>query len=243
MATSIGITSSRSVSVNALQEGPNLWRGRGLDTRDLEESLRHSPLMHPLIVRAMPGRRNRFEVIAGHRRLKAVKASGQSHIEVRVVNVDDEGAEELSLVENLRRSAIKNERGALARLAALYEQRHPTKRGRPSKSVPGTGLSAKARLAKVIGKSPRMTARLVTVGKASHKIQSAYDRGDITLAQAEKAAHSGQLKLLNIKKTTEAGRGVDALVAALKSFKKERPQGSNRRKALGLLVELKAVLR
>src|SRR5688572_6869161 len=110
----VAISSSRQVPISALVAGPNRWRGPNPETEDLQESLTRSPMLAPLVVRPVEGKRNRWEVIAGHRRLAAARARGWSHVEVRIVAADDDLAEMLSLEENIRRRALKNEPKAMA---------------------------------------------------------------------------------------------------------------------------------
>ena len=62
--TPAAISSSRQVPVSRLQDGPNPWREENPKTDDLEESLIRAPMLAPLVVRALPGKRGRFEVIA-----------------------------------------------------------------------------------------------------------------------------------------------------------------------------------
>src|SRR5215472_9807287 len=100
------ISSSRQLPIGAIQLGPNHWRDSEPDTADLQESLARAPLLHPVVVRQVQGKRNRYELILGFRRLAAAKALGHSHVEARLVAVDDLRAEQLQIEENVRRRAL-----------------------------------------------------------------------------------------------------------------------------------------
>jgi len=68
---------------------------------DLVDSIRQDGLLQPITVRLVsPGV---FEVVAGHRRLEACRALLWDSIPAQVVEVDDEAAYRLSLIENMKR--------------------------------------------------------------------------------------------------------------------------------------------
>jgi hypothetical protein len=244
------ISSSRQVPISHIVEGPNIWRGKSFDTSDLEESLERAPLLAPLVVRAVPGKRSQWEVIAGHRRLRAAKKKGWSHIEARVVAVNDEQAELLSLEENLRRKDVRTPLQALSRLHDLYELTNPTRRGGDHKSKvfrESNGhrdhLNAIGKLAQMTGKSPREVRRLLKVGKASPQVQKRYSNGELTLVQVEALAGGRRLKLLKMPRTNDHLRALEALRYALRAFRTAKPQGRTRREALSVTQELHRVLR
>jgi ParB-like chromosome segregation protein Spo0J len=244
----IAISTSRQIPLARLRESANPWRGPDPATDDLEESLEHTPLLSPIVVRALPGGRNQWEIIAGHRRYRAAKARGWSHIECRLVACDDETAELLSLEENLRRRGLKREPKALARLLELYRQQDPPRRGRPKKGQVAA-LTGARRLAAVTGRSPRDIRRLVKIAKASPAVQRLYAAGQINILEAERLAttqrggRSGGLKLLTIVKPTAQSRALDALRYALGSFRENGTNAATRREALVLLAEIKKALR
>lgn len=242
------ISSSRKLPVSDLVESLNPWREKNPATDDLEESLKHAPMMAPLVVRKHPRKPGRWEVIAGHRRLKAARARGFSHVEVRIVAADDAAAEMLSLEENLRRRAVRDEPRALARLLDIYKAQNPPKRGRPKKGQVAA-LTGIPKLAAVTGKSPRDIRRLVKIGTAPEELQELYASGKVNVLQAEKLASlpppqlARQLKLLTLPKSPEHTKTLEALRYALKSLKAKRAQGRIRREAILLCQQLQAALK
>jgi len=73
---------------------------------DLADSIKQDGLLQPITVRSLSattGRPAIFEVVAGHRRLEACRSLGWERIPAQVVNIDDEAAYRLSLIENLKR--------------------------------------------------------------------------------------------------------------------------------------------
>jgi ParB family chromosome partitioning protein len=72
--------------------------------RELSASIKEQGIIQPLIVvQASP---NRFELVAGERRLRASKMAGLTEVPVIVKNVDTEGMLELSIIENIQREDL-----------------------------------------------------------------------------------------------------------------------------------------
>jgi ParB family transcriptional regulator, chromosome partitioning protein len=70
------------------------------DLAELANSLREHGLVQPIVVRA---KGERFELIAGQRRLAAARRLGWGKVLVRVLDVDDRQMSEIAIVENLQR--------------------------------------------------------------------------------------------------------------------------------------------
>lgn len=72
--------------------------------RELADSITSQGILQPLLVR--PRAKGGFELIAGERRLRAAKLAGLKVAPILVREVDDRGALELSLIENLQREEL-----------------------------------------------------------------------------------------------------------------------------------------
>lgn len=83
----------------------NTRRLRKETLAELSESITRHGVIQPLVVRPMPGA-NRYEVIAGERRLLASKLAGLKVVPAVVQELDDENAMEVQLIENLQREDI-----------------------------------------------------------------------------------------------------------------------------------------
>lgn len=70
---------------------------------ELASSIRRLGVLQPLLVRP---RRERFELIAGERRLRAARRAGLTSVPVVVVEADERGSLERALVENLHREDL-----------------------------------------------------------------------------------------------------------------------------------------
>lgn len=87
--------------------------------QELAQSIRVGGVVQPIIVRPVG---SRFELVAGERRLRAVKLAGLAHIPALVRTISDEQALELSLVENLQREDLNpvEQARAFERLAVKF---------------------------------------------------------------------------------------------------------------------------
>jgi ParB family chromosome partitioning protein len=83
---------------------PNPWQPRSVvadsDLAELADSLREHGLVQPVVVRATG---DRYQLIAGQRRLAAARRLGWEKVLVRVLDVDDRQMSEIAIVENLQR--------------------------------------------------------------------------------------------------------------------------------------------
>lgn len=71
--------------------------------KELAESIKAQGVAQPILVR---GRKGKFELIAGERRLRAAKQAGLSNIPAIVKDFSDEQSLVLSLIENLQREDL-----------------------------------------------------------------------------------------------------------------------------------------
>lgn len=78
------------------------------ELKELSESIRENGLLQPLVVRPGGGRtrKPRYQLVAGERRLRAVRLLGWEDVPAVVREVDDETLLVLALVENLQREAL-----------------------------------------------------------------------------------------------------------------------------------------
>ena len=70
---------------------------------DLARSIREHGVLQPLLVRRVE---DRYELIAGERRLRAAQAAELREVPARIMEVSDREALELALIENLQREDV-----------------------------------------------------------------------------------------------------------------------------------------
>ena len=89
---------------------PNPLQPRRTFTEDelaeLAASIRENGLLQPLVVRPAPGSPDRYELVAGERRLRAISRLGWEDAPVLVREASDDTLLVLALVENLQREAL-----------------------------------------------------------------------------------------------------------------------------------------
>ena len=137
------------------------------DLQDLANSIREKGIIQPIVVRPTPGRGTDFEIIAGERRWRAAQAAGLEEVPVIVVEVDDKGALELAIIENVQRAdlnAIEEARG-YDRLAREF------------------GYS-QTDLARIIGKSRSHVANMLRLLKLPGSVEAMVVDGSISAGHA-----------------------------------------------------------
>ncbi|HBI47050.1 MAG TPA: chromosome partitioning protein ParB, partial [Planctomycetales bacterium] len=93
------------VSVEVIEQSPFQPR-KGFDEDELSAlsaSIKTHGILQPLVVRQVG---DRFQLVAGERRLRAARAAGLSSVPVTVVNFNDQQALEAALIENIQRSDL-----------------------------------------------------------------------------------------------------------------------------------------
>lgn len=98
----------RSLALSAIVPNP-LQPRREFAPQELAElssSIEANGLLQPLVVRPDPEQAERFQLIAGERRFRAVSGLGWSTVPAVIRAVDDETLLVLALVENLQRAAL-----------------------------------------------------------------------------------------------------------------------------------------
>ena len=90
--------------ISAAAIDPNPWQPRSEmsadDLVELANSLKEHGLVQPIVVRS---KNDRFQLIAGQRRLAAARRLGWENVPVRLLEVDDRQMSEIAIVENLQR--------------------------------------------------------------------------------------------------------------------------------------------
>jgi ParB family chromosome partitioning protein len=92
-----------TLSVSVLEPSPRNPRRRIENVAELADSIREYGLLQPIVVR---GTDQGYEVVAGHRRLEAVRSLGWDDVPAVVQAADESRAYLLSLVENLQREDL-----------------------------------------------------------------------------------------------------------------------------------------
>lgn len=113
----------RMISINKIDPSPNQARTELGDIEELMASIKEKGILQPIIVREKNGR---YEIIAGERRCIAAKNVGLKDIPCIEMNVSDNEAMEIALIENLQRKDLDvfEEADGLNALADMYGYSH-----------------------------------------------------------------------------------------------------------------------
>ncbi len=113
----------RMVSINKIDPSPNQARTELGNIEELMASIKEKGILQPIIVRK---KNDRYEIIAGERRCIAAKNVGIKDIPCIEMNVSDNEAMELALIENLQRKdlGVFEEADGLNALADMYGYSH-----------------------------------------------------------------------------------------------------------------------
>ena len=84
-------------------------------------SIRSHGLVQPIVVRSVEGRSDYYEIIAGERRWRAAQKAGLHDVPVTILDVSDQQALELAIVENVQRADLNPVEEALGYNALIEE--------------------------------------------------------------------------------------------------------------------------
>jgi ParB family chromosome partitioning protein len=103
-----GLEGARDLPIELIHRNPDQPRQHFSEAEiaELEESIRASGVLQPILVRPSPGRRGEFEIVAGERRWRAAQRAGKSSIPALVRQMDDDRAYEIAIVENVQREDL-----------------------------------------------------------------------------------------------------------------------------------------
>lgn len=156
---------------------------------ELADSIVQFGVLQNLIVRPLPAADERFELVAGERRWRALRLLAErgaipaDHpVPVRIVEMDDEQALLLAITENAQREDVHPLDEAEAFLA-LY---------RRTQSSGGDASRVSGRIAERVGKTRRwVEKRLALARRLSEPAAEAFRAGRLTLAQAQAISIAG----------------------------------------------------
>ena len=167
---------------------------------ELSESIKKSGVLQAIIVQQVGN--EKYQLIAGERRLRASRLAGLKTIPCLVKDVSDRDAAVLGLVENVQRSQLNTIEEALG-----YKSLKETH-----------GLSAKE-IGLLVGKSRPFIANLLRISNLSDAVQDALKDERISFGQARPLIvldHSLQNRLLTeIIRTSMNSRQVEEKVSEL----------------------------
>ena len=98
----------RQIDIESIEPNPNQPRKEfeAEALKDLSDSIKIKGVLQPVLVRPVTGRKDKFELVAGERRLRASKLAGLSNIPALVKEMTDLESMAVALIENLQREDL-----------------------------------------------------------------------------------------------------------------------------------------
>jgi len=176
---------------------------------ELSASIRERGIIQPIVVRALRGQAEAFEIIAGERRWRAAQRAGLHDVPVVVIEATDAQALELAIIENVQRADLN----ALEE-AAGYQ------------ALIDTFSHGQDDVAQIVGKSRSHVANTLRLLKlpetvksyiAAGKLSAGHARMLIGQPDADKLAHDIVSRGLNVRQVEAIAREGSAKAKSGKS--------------------------
>ena len=150
----------RMIPLDRIDPNPQQARSELGNIDELMASIRSKGVLEPILVRP---KKDRYEIIAGERRFVASRRVGLNEIPAIEMNVKDNEAMELALIENLQRKDLDvfEEADGLNALVEIYRYNH-------------------AQLAEKIGKARSTITEIINVARIPKKLRELCKQAGIT---------------------------------------------------------------
>jgi ParB family chromosome partitioning protein len=159
----------RKVAVEFLRPNPRNPRRRfnEADLEELSASIKVRGIIQPIVVRALAGVPDTYEIVAGERRWRAAQRAGLTDVPVVTVEIDDRTSLEFAILENVQRTDLNaiEEAAAYERLMSEFQY-------------------SQSELAEILGKSRSHLANTLRLLQLSPAIQDRVVAGEITAGHA-----------------------------------------------------------
>ncbi len=174
----------------------------------LGESIRVHGVLQPLVVRPHG---DRFQLIAGERRLRAAQVVGLSDVPVHVVNFNDQQLVEAALVENIHRTDL-----------------NPIEKAQGFKDYLDRFTMTQEQLASRLGLDRTTISNLINLLHLPEEVQNAVRLDQISAGHAKllKGLHEPERQVALCKEVMLKGLSVKALELLIKQHRQESPAPS-----------------
>lgn len=159
----------RKVPIEFLKANPRNPRRHFADDElsELADSIRQRGVIQPIVVRAVKGASDRFEIIAGERRWRASQLAGLHEVPIVPIEVSDSEALEIAIVENVQRADLNALEEAQGYHALVSEFKHSADD-----------------IAKIVGKSRSHVANMMRLTKLPDDVQALIASGQLSAGHA-----------------------------------------------------------
>ena len=166
LESSDGARKEEIIYVQSEQIKPNPFQPReDFDQKNIEElaqSIKEKGVIQPLLVRR---KGDGYELIAGERRLRAVKSLGLNEIPIIIRDVSDQDSLELALIENIQREGL-----------------NPIEEAHAYQHLMDKFQVTQEKISEVLGKARVTITNTLRLLKLPHEIQQEMKKGRISFA-------------------------------------------------------------
>ncbi len=159
----------RRVPIEHIRPNPRNPRRHYSDAEldELAASIRERGIIQPVVVRAVRGARDAYEIIAGERRWRAAQRAGLHEVPIVPLEASDSEALELAIIENVQRTDLNplEEAGGYQALASEYAHSHED-------------------IAKIVGKSRSHVTNTLRLLKLPEPVKAYINAGKISAGAA-----------------------------------------------------------
>lgn len=169
---------------------------------ELVESVKQSGVLSPIVAR--PHKEGGYEILSGHRRVKACELAGISEVPVVIKNLDDDTATILLVDSNLQRENILPSEKAFAYQLKLEAMKR--KAGRPGKDNPRQivgNLESADILGAETGESGRQIQRYIRLTNLIDPLLEMVDNKQIAMNAAVELSYLGSKEQSEVVKAIE----------------------------------------
>ena len=187
------------------------------DMDALVESIKQCGVLTPVIAR--PHKDGGYEILSGHRRVKACELAGITDIPVVVKNFDDDTATILLVDSNLQREHILPSEKAFAYQMKLEAMKRQGARTDLTSSQIGTKLRSDIELAEQVGESRNQIQRYIRLTNLIDPILDMVDNNQIAMNAAVEISYLGSKEQAAVMQSIEKEETSPSIAQARKMRK------------------------
>src|ERR1700744_6031392 len=134
---------------------------------ELADSIKQHGVIQPIVVRAVKGAQDRYEIIAGERRWRASQIAGLHEVPIAPVEASDSDALEIAMIENVQREDLN----AMEEAQGYH-------------ALAGEFNRSQEDIAKIVGKSRSHVANMMRLTKLPAEVQAYIALGQLSAGHA-----------------------------------------------------------
>lgn len=179
---------------------------------ELVDSVSQCGVLSPIIARPREG--GGYEILSGHRRIKACELAGITEVPVMVKQLDDDAAAILLVDSNLQRENILPSEKAFAYQLKLEAMKRQGARTDLTSSQIGTKLRSDDVIAKQVGESRNQVQRYIRLTNLITPLLDMVDEKEIALSAAVELSYLGSKAQSEVLKIIEQESSAPSIAQA-----------------------------